>query len=181
MKKKIIIYSVFLSLVSIMAFNTLAYFTSREDVTNIITTGYIELEIVEVGFDVKEFPLEGIDRITPGSEVVKNVSILNSGRNPMWLRVKAVKNFTDNEELDRDIAFINFNLDDWTFDGGWYYYNAELLPDEFTTELFSKVLFDAERMDNSYQNQTFTIDVIAEAVQSQNNGLSAVLAAGWED
>lgn len=181
MKKKIIIYSIFLSLISIMAFGTLAYFTAREDVTNIITTGSIGVEIVEVGEDGEEFPTDGVTGVTPGGEIVKDVRIRNSGRNPMWLRVKAVMEFVDNEELDINVVTLDYNLGDWTLKDGWYYYNTAIEPNELTTALFTTVMFDAIAMDNTYQNQTFTITVIGDAIQSQNNGTNPLLASGWED
>ena len=34
-------------------------------------------------------------------------------------------------------------------------------------------------MGNEYQNATATVDVIAQAVQTANNGTSAADAAGW--
>lgn len=163
-----------------MAFNTIAYYTSKETVNNIITTGSIDLDIVEVGFDGKEFPINGVDRVIPGSVVIKNVSIKNSGDNPMWLRVKAIKSF-NNLELNTEVASLDFNLVDWTYNNGWYYYNDIIQVNQTSNELFNSVTFADEAMGNEYQNTTFTISIVAEAVQSENNGTDVLLAFGWGD
>lgn len=180
MKKRIFLSSLLIALLSLLAFNTVAYYSSKETVTNVITTGSIDLDIVEVGLDGKEFPLTGVDRVTPGSIIVNNVSIKNSGNNPMWLRVKAITAFS-NETLDTEVASLDFNLNDWTYDDGWYYYNEIIEANHASNELFSSVTFSSDSMDNKYQNSTFTLKIVAEAVQSENNGNSGRLAFGWED
>lgn len=181
MKKKFIMISLLLTLFSILTFSSLAYFTSQESVRNIITTGSIELQIVELGEDGLTFPLEGVNRIMPGSKVIKNVSIKNSGKNAMWLRVKPVKNFVNNEELDTEVTILDFNMTDWIEKDGWYYYNKILNPTLLTEELFNSVEFKEVEMGNEYQNSVFTIDIIAQAVQSENNPDGPLAALGWED
>ena len=44
--------------------------------------------------------------------------------------------------------------------------------------LFTCVTFDAG-MGNEYQNATATVHVAAEAVQTANNGVTALEALGW--
>ena len=51
-------------------------------------------------------------------------------------------------------------------------------PGETTAPLFTCVTFDAG-MGNEYQNATATVHVAAEAVQTANNGVTALEALGW--
>ena len=66
----------------------------------------------------------------------------------------------------------------WTEQDGYYYYNRALRPGETTEPLFTTVTF-AETMGNEYQNSTAAIDVTADAVQTANNGETALDAVGW--
>ena len=56
----------------------------------------------------------------------------------------------------------------------------ELKPGEQTKPLFTTVTFDTA-MDNPYMNARVEIDIHAQAVQSKNNGTSALDAIGWSD
>ena len=51
-------------------------------------------------------------------------------------------------------------------------------PGETTAPPFTCVTFDAG-MGNEYQNATATVHVAAEAVQTANNGVTALEALGW--
>ena len=50
-----------------------------------------------------------------------------------------------------------------------------------TEPLFREITFSGEKMDNTYQGSTIRIHITAQAVQSQNNGESALLAVGWSE
>lgn len=69
---------------------------------------------------------------------------------------------------------------DWTYNesDGYYYYNAPLAAGGTTSPLFTTVTFDAV-MGNAYQNANVSVDVLVYAVQTANNGESALTAAGW--
>ena len=61
---------------------------------------------------------------------------------------------------------------------GYLYCNKAIRPGETTAPLFTCVTFDAG-MGNEYQNATATVHVAAEAVQTANNGVTALEALGW--
>ena len=56
--------------------------------------------------------------------------------------------------------------------------NLSIRPGETTAPLFTCVTFDAG-MGNEYQDATATVHVAAEAVQTANNGVTALEALGW--
>ena len=81
-------------------------------------------------------------------------------------------------EAVRTLVALDLNTTEWTEKDGFYYYNAALRPGETTAPLFTCVTFDAG-MGNEYQNATATVHVAAEAVQTANNGVTALEALGW--
>lgn len=62
---------------------TLAYFTSENTAHNVITSGGVNIEVVEKtqGKDgvLVDFPKEGVRGVMPGSDVSKIVSVKNTG------------------------------------------------------------------------------------------------------
>ena len=60
---------------------------------------------------------------------------------------------------------------------GWYYLEAPLTSNTPVFALTS-VKFDVA-MGNEYQGATATVDIVAQAVQTANNGDSALTAKGW--
>lgn len=95
MKKK----TVTLSLAGALAATTLiggtmAYFTDTDQATNTFTYGNVEIDLVEIGENGKDFSDEENDKtLIPGSktvnQVVKQVSVKNTGDNDayMWIEV----------------------------------------------------------------------------------------------
>ena len=74
---------------------------------------------------------------------------------------------------------MNLNTEDWTLgEDGYLYYNEALKPDEVTAPIFTTVTF-SKKMGNEYRDVKVNVDVAAEAVQTANNGTSAMDAQGW--
>ena len=73
MKKKILALAMVAMFTSIIASGTLAYFTAEEKVHNVITSGGVDIELVEKtkgndGVEV-DFPSDGIHGVIPGTSV----------------------------------------------------------------------------------------------------------------
>ena len=82
-------------------------------------------------------------------------------------------------EANPDLVELNIDSENWTLgEDGYLYYKTALKPGETTAPIFTTVTFNME-MGNEYQNATAKVDVAAQAVQSANNGESALEAAGW--
>ncbi len=181
MKKKLLILSVLVICIATLAGGTIAYFTSEGRAHNVITTGGVEIELREWADEGKTKPFENVSGVMPGAEVTKIVEVKNTGSAPAWVRVSVDKNVRlANGEVSPNDRFVelNINEDAWTLRDGYYYYNTALDANETTEPLFTTVTFDV-KMNNDYQNSTATVNVYAQAVQTANNGETALTAGGW--
>lgn len=174
MKRKILCLSVIAIMLAILAAGTIAYFTAEGRAHNVITTGSINITVVEQqkgenGTTV-EYPTEPITNVVPGAEISKIVTIRNDGKSTAWIRVKVGTEIELAGEGVADTSLIVLNFDDknWTEKDGYYYYNKPVDPTESTTALFDTVKFDPQ-MGNEYQNCTVNINIYAQAVQTANN------------
>ena len=174
MKRKILCLSVIAIMLAILAAGTIAYFTAEGRARNVITTGSINITVVEQqkgenGMTV-EYPTEPITNVVPGAEISKIVTIRNDGKSTAWIRVKVGTEIKLVGEGVADTSLIVLNFDDknWTEKDGYYYYNKPVDPTESTTALFDTVKFDPQ-MGNEYQNCTVNINIYAQAVQTANN------------
>ena len=79
MKRKILLAAVAVICLSLLGVGTLAYFTSDGTAHNVITTGGVDIELIETTDDGKPFPEEGISGVMPGESVTKRVTVKNTG------------------------------------------------------------------------------------------------------
>ena len=180
MKRKILILSVLAILVAILAANTLAYFTADTKAHNVITTGDVAIQLNEWADEARTKEFVNPVGVMPGTEVTKIVEVKNVGTGAAWVCVQMfVDTYDKNDgQLDPAVVTLDINETDWTYSGGYYYYNKILAPGETTEPLFTTVTFD-EQMGNAYQNARAEINIKAIAVQSANNGTTVLEAAGW--
>lgn len=183
-KKKLAVLAMLVVCIAILATGTLAYYTAQETAYNVITTGTLSMDLHDETTDGKDFPEEGISGVMPGRVVDKVVYVENDGDVTFWTRIKLEKTIADangnTDRLNFSHIKLNLNTTDWTEQDGYYYYNKPLKPGESTEKLFTKVTFDTS-MGNAYMNARVEINVIAQAVQSKNNGSSALDAVGWSE
>lgn len=165
---------------------TLAYFTAEERAHNVITTGNIDIELVETRNETDEngnpLPFEDMKGVMPGTDASKIVQVKNTGNNDAFVRIrvdKAIRLADDAEgTADPELVGLDFNTEKWTLQGDYFYYNGVLAPGKTTEPLFTTVSFAGE-MDNLYQGSSVSVDVTAYAVQADNNGSNALEAKGW--
>lgn len=195
MKRKLLLLSVLIICLSVLATGTLAYFNAENAAHNIITTGGVNIEVVEQmrdGDTLIDFPEQGINGVMPGASVSKIVKVKNTGGADAWIRVKvsmSVEGVRGNVMplfLSDGTAVMTFTvMEGWTDGGdGYFYYNRPVAADELTDVLFNEVCF-APAMGNEYQNCTANIFIGAQAVQSANNeipyGGNAADVSGWPE
>ena len=203
MKKKLLALSVLMICLSLVSLGTLAYFNAEDTAHNVISSGSVNIELVEKtkGDDGKlvDFPKDGILGVMPGTAVSKIVTVKNTGEAAAYIRVwvntaisepgdpitnPLIKNLpltitVDGEEVD--VLTLDYNTEDWTQgEDGYWYYNKALKVGESTEALFENVAFH-KLMGNVYQNSKALVDVTAQATQVANNGESAVEAKGWPE
>lgn len=187
MKRRLLAGAVIVICLSLLAYGTLAFFTAEGTARNVITSGEIDIELLEWADEEKTtpFPEDGVSGVMPGAEVTKIVEVKNTGSNDAYIRVKVEKQILLSEgvegEPDSGLMKLDFDETRWTLgEDGFYYYKDALKPGEVTEPLFASVTFDIS-MGNLYQNSTAKVDVTAYAVQADNNGSTVTEAKGWPE
>lgn len=189
MKKKMLIVAAATICLAAGASGTLAYFTSENTAHNVITSGGVNIEVVEKTKNTEgvlvDFPKEGMKGIMPGTDVSKIVSVKNTGESEAWVRVqvesmiKAADGSNLALEIEKVGPVMTYTVgSNWTLDNGYYYYTKPVAAGESTDILFDTVTF-APEMGNDYQNCTANIEISAQAVQTANNGTTVLEAKGW--
>ena len=189
MKKKILLLAVVAICAAILASGTLAYFTSEDQVHNVITSGAVDIQIEEWQDEIgNPYPDDPID-VMPGVTVSKIATVKNLEAEA-YIRAKFEVVITREDgsvmelspETLASIITLTMNGEDWLRkdgDGEWWYYNAPVQTGDSTEAFFTEVVFDGPNMTNEYQNCTVEVIVKAQGVQTANNGASALEAAGW--
>ena len=190
MRKKILLAAAVAICLAVGTSGTLAYFTSENTAHNVITSGGVNIEVVEKTQDksgaLVDFPKEGMKGVMPGTDVSKIVSVKNTGESEAWIRVQVESKIkaADGADLPLTIEKVG-SVMTYTVGGGWslgedgyYYYTKPVAAGETTDILFDTVKF-APQMGNEYQNCTANIEISAQAVQTANNGTTVLEAKGW--
>lgn len=185
--KRMIAVLAITSILAVMVFQTLAFFTAEDTALNRVTMGNVALILNDDTINpeteaLEPFPEEGFNLVMPGDVVDKIVSVTNDGDNPIWVRIKLDRSIIlagEAADVDFNDLDLDLNDEDWT-EGtdGWFYYNEIIAPGETTENLFTQVTFPTS-LGNAFMNVEVEIDVLAQGVQSQNNGLTVQEAAGW--
>ena len=179
LKKRFLICALLVLFLSFSVNGTLAYFTGEKVAHNVITSGSVDIELVEKTADGSDFV--DVDGVMPGEEISKIPYVTNRGADA-WVRMKLDMKMELAGEGQADLSLVKLDLNtaDWTEKDGYYYYNKALKAGESTTPLFTTVSYDVD-MGNLYQNSKLILDVSAQATQVANNGTSALTAAGWPE
>ena len=193
MKKKLLLLAAVIACIAIAVTGTLAYFSTNDTAHNVITTGGVNIKVVEQTRNddktLVDFPEEGIQGVMPGTSVAKIVRIQNTGVSEAWIRVKMDTSILDEqgEDLpltigDSEKTVVEFSVLTGWLDGGdgYWYYEKPVSAGETTDTLLEEVHF-SEEMGNEYQNCTANLLICAEAVQTANNGETVLDAQGWPE
>lgn len=183
-KRRILAIALIAIGLSAVATGTYAYFVAEETAYNVITTGALFMDLVEETEDGKPWPEEGIKDVVPCMDVGKVVYVENKGGVPFFTRIQKETTVIPapgvTAELTDEYISVDINTECWIEQGGFYYYYRILQPGEKTEPLFTKVSF-APEMGNEYQDSTVEVYVLAQAVQSDNNGYDPLMALGWSE
>lgn len=166
---------------------SLAYYAVNETAHNVISTGGVDVELVEsaIGEDGEKIPFKNVENLLPGETVSKIPQVKNLGKAPAYVRTKVVLTATLADgtvvEVPDGLISVNYNTEKWVLDEDEHFYYDEALGEaEITEKLFDTVAI-APELKNIYKDATFTMIVSAEAVQAANNGTSALTATGWPE
>ena len=189
MKKKIAAAALIVSMLSISAMGTLAYFTDTGIAHNVITSGKVDITLNDaMGYDEDHQPIRELKGVMPGVTYDKVVSVTNEADSQnAWVRIKLEKVIEPAPDVeaknDPSLAIINFPKESkwkWVEDEDYWYYTDILKPGDTTENLFETVTID-KNMGNEYQNSTVKILVTAEAVQADNNGGTYTEIKSWTE
>lgn len=178
MKRLWAFFAAIVIILSLTTGGTLAYHTKEIRVSNLVTTGSLNIIIHEKTDTGINFPEDGIV-VMPGEVISKIVTVENSGTVDAYLRVKLMESVNDPNLSAEECLGMDINTSDWTYRNGYYYYNTPLVAGKVTTPLFTKVFIDGAAVDNRYLGKVLSLDISADAVQSGHNGTSVWDAIGW--
>lgn len=190
MKKKIVYIAAILICLSLITGGTLAYYTASDTARNVITSGGVDVKVVEqtlVNGSLQTYPNQPIP-VMPATAVSKIVSV-RSQEQAAWVRLNYSLTVFDAEGKEMDIPadelakviVIKPDSTNWTWKDGWWYYNTAIHSGQTSKPLFQQVGFSGPHMDNKYQNSTVEIIVTAQGVQKANNGSTVLDAMGWPE
>lgn len=165
--KKLISMVVAIALVAVIGVGaTLAYFTDKDEATNVITMGHVDIELTEPEFDEATDDTKEITNVEPNQEIVKDPTItVAEGSEDAYVRATITYEGLDETQIEELAIEINAG---WHFneEDGYYYYNTKLMAGE------SAKLFDGFKIPETWGNEvadiTFKINVNAEAIQADN-------------
>lgn len=179
MKKKLFGILVAVLIMCMAVQGTVAYFTANTTAHNVITTGEIDIALVETmekDGEIVPYPTDPVEGIVPGMPQSKIVNVENVGTNPAWVRVKVVVKVNgDAVEVNTEDSLLTIDFDStvWKLNGGYYYYTKVLTPDGTTGDSTALPLFTTVTMrsgaGNEYQNAKIEINITAEGIQYENN------------
>jgi predicted ribosomally synthesized peptide with SipW-like signal peptide len=172
MKKRIaIIATAVLIVATLVVGSTMAFFTDKGEVNNVITIGKVNITLTEPTFAKNTGSTYQVDNVTPGMYIVKDPTITNVGDHDAYIRCKISVSGNLNETQQQQlIDAIKFNPD-WSLSNGYYYYQKVLekkpISGESQTMLFDSVTIP-HAWDNDIAGKEFSIHITAEAIQKDN-------------
>lgn len=169
--------------VSLIGGGTLAYVTREGRAENVITAGDIKVKLYNMLDENTEMPPKGIYGVLANVSYPNIVYAKNECDYPEYIRMRISKEVTDKDGTKLDAEKINpiFNTEDWTYvkEDGYWYYNYVLKPHAESKPLYKSIYFD-KTINNTYKTATLDMNIVVEAVQSDNNGNNIYEAEGWE-
>lgn len=164
-KKKILSLALAASLAAVaIVGSSLAYFTDKEEKTNILTIGNVDITLTEPNWDAAG--AEEAKEMYPGEAVAKDPTVTNVGANPAFVRVKV--EWPEDVELSVRTDYQDDKLgDNWElYTDGYYYYTKVLQMEKTTDALFDQIVLSTKTT-NGDAKTPYNIVVTAEAIQAQ--------------
>lgn len=182
MRKKVALTAAAVAMVGTLAVGgTLAWFTDTETATNVVTMGNVDVTLSEDGKDDGDVITDGLEYegILPGDVFDKLVTIsVEDDSNSAYVRAKLIVTGTVAELLldgdkGNDITFGSAATLEWqseTIDGeecAVAYINKGAMEPGEDWIVFTNIEIP-KSWDNKYENMTFDVKVVAEAIQEAN-------------
>lgn len=163
-KKKITTMVTAVALCTMIAIGgTLAWFTDKGEVTNVVTFGNVDIKLEETKNGALQEGGLTFDNVVPGDELAKDPTITNISENQCYIRAKVT--FTGDSIIDG--TALNIDSTKWKLANDGYYYYKDSLAKNGSAQLFTTVTIPTT-LGNSAAGKTFDIKVEAEAIQKDN-------------
>ena len=152
-----------LCLITLLFCGGAIYAMTSIEVVNHFETGIVDISLKEYKIvDGKEVLWEDSPTILPGDRISKIPRIYNRGCD-CYLRARVI--FRDAEELDEKNIF---GLDsNWILADDGYYYYTEILEKDSQVDFFQGLEIPVD-FSQSYEEQRFSMDIVVDAIQSEN-------------
>lgn len=178
-KVKLCFIAFLMLIMSLISFDTLAYYTVTGTARNVITFGDLPSEVIETTATGDEFPADGV-YVMPGDLVSKIVKVANKSAHPFYVRVKLVKGSNNTELTPEECLAIQTDTVNWTLaEDGYYYYNKAVSAYGETEPLFREVEVVGDKVTKEQIGSILTVTVKVFVVQSENNADTPFEAVGW--
>lgn len=184
-KRNLVLALLLLVLLLSAVSSVLTYTTRSTRVKNVVSYGSVKMEIIENTLSGgTEVPYaENVPVRINTDEYSRIVRLKNIGKHPVYVRLALTLTAEDKAGntvvIPENFYSFDINTTDWVEDEGWYYYDhAALTRDEETTNLMTKIMFDHTKL-AALSDCRLTLNIQAEAVQSEHNGDTVRQALGW--
>lgn len=168
-------------LISLISGGSLASRNTKGITDNVISSDQIKVKLINRTSAGDDMP-EMLYAILPSEKIDNVVEVKNTCDQDEYVRVrfKLVITDEDGSELSTEHFTFRVNENDWTYKDGFYYYN-KILPAGGTSDYLYDLITVGSEIDNSYAKATARVDILTDAVQVVNNGVSPLDAEGWEE
>ena len=167
MKKRIVSITLALIIVTAMAGTSMAWqsYIAEKSVSQ-LNMETVKVEVIENGFTY----INGAEEST----YKKNMEVRSSGTGKTYVRVRLIPQWS---EASLPVSNINLNLSgnsNWTKkqSDGYYYFKYYLRKDQVTSSLLEGITI--KDLDSDYDKAQFTLKIVAEGVQINQDALEAV-------
>lgn len=182
--KKFYLLIILITLLSVISYQTLAYYKVSTKTVNIVTTQNIELALLNktTNSNEEEIILEpALNTVLAGDTFIQKVYVENTGDTNFYTRIKIDTTILDiNGSELKDIISFNINSDQWILDNdGWYrYIDVVEINDITSNPLFTEIYFPLE-MDEEYNGCKVIVTLQAQCVQAKYNANNISEVVGW--
>lgn len=160
-----------------------AFFSAQMKTRNVITFGKIQIKLLNYELDENNQEIEVSAEAEPlcTDHISRIVRVKNVCSEPAFVRVKIDLTVENERGTSSAEGYVTAGGTDstWIQQGGWFYYNRILHPDELTENLMQGLNFDMDRLTSDYAGAEVRLHIEAQAVQSKHNGTDVLQAQGW--
>jgi predicted ribosomally synthesized peptide with SipW-like signal peptide len=158
---------------------TLAFFTDKGAVQNVITMGDVRITLTEPSFAKSTGGTFKLNSIMPGQKITKDPTVTNTGSHDAYIRCKLTIDGLNTDQSAQLVSGLNIG-ENWAKSGDYYYFQSKLITAK-DVKFFDTVTIP-EQWNGTVANKEFTINISAEAIQADNftPHMTGNMIDGWK-